>query len=105
MVSARTPGRQPSAYSPPEPCLDLTLISSAISLPFHSQRHHRISAICKDYSVWHALLKLSAFITKLSYFCEKYTNFARKGFAEVVQVSVSNQSILYLIPIGSKSVR
>jgi hypothetical protein len=33
---SRTPGPQPSAYSPIEPCLDLTLINSAISLPTRS---------------------------------------------------------------------
>lgn len=33
---ARTPCPQPSEYSPPEPCFDLTAINSAISLCFYN---------------------------------------------------------------------
>jgi hypothetical protein len=77
-----TGGLQSGEYSPPAPCLDLTAISSAISL----------FALVISCTRWAdkggcVQLKLPALIPKFSYLCQQDANFARKGFAKIVEVS------------------
>jgi hypothetical protein len=92
-----TLGRQSGEYSPPALCLALTAISSAISLG--EPEGHQRAGVGRGDGKAYVLLQCPALISELSDFLEKDADFARKCFAEVVQVSVRRDGLsVFFLP-------
>lgn len=85
----RTLGVQSAVNSPPAPCLDFILISSAISLENLVVRFRPKS----DPHTFGSLLEGSPFVPELPNLVQKDPDFASKGLREIIDISASDGSI------------